>query len=201
MPEMTERIVSLLNSVAVGLFGIILSASFCDALQKRRDRIILLVCMVIMTVLHGIVLMNISDDTAVRLYPLIVHLPTVLVLYFITKKLLWSVISLLCAYLFCEIRRWFGLLAVFVLKGDGFTQDLVEFIITVPLLFFLIRFASPAIRQIMGSPYSVRHNPRHILYFRLSYPNLHRPSFRWLIGCTGVYALCLLCGLSYIFAA
>ena len=64
MPEMTERIVSLLNSVAVGLFGIILSASFCDALQKRRDRIILLVCMVIMTVLHGIVLMNISYDTA-----------------------------------------------------------------------------------------------------------------------------------------
>lgn len=156
MPEMTERIVSLLNSVAVGLFGIILSASFCDALQKRRDRIILLVCMVIMTVLHGIVLMNISDDTAVRLYPLIVHLPTVLVLYFITKKLLWSVISLLCAYLFCEIRRWFGLLAVFVLKGDSFTQDLVEFIITVPLLFFLIRFASPAIRQIMDYPLKTR---------------------------------------------
>lgn len=156
MPEMTERIVSFLNSVAVGLFGIILSASFCGALQKRRDRILLLACMVIMALLHGVVLTNVSDDAAAKLYPLIVHLPTVLVLFFIGRRLLWSVISVLCAYLFCEIRRWFGLLAVLALNGNDFTLDLAELIITIPLLFFLIRFASPAICQLMDYPLKTR---------------------------------------------
>lgn len=93
--------------------------------------------MVIMAVLHGVVLTNVSDDAAAKLYPLIVHLPTVLVLFFIGRRLLWSVISVLCAYLFCEIRRWFGLLAVLALNGNDFTLDLAELIITIPLLFSL----------------------------------------------------------------
>lgn len=149
---MSQTALSLLNDVAVGIFGVMLSASFGGALRGRRNRIILLFCIVLMMFFHWLVYSLWSVDIGSKLYPLIVHVPLIVVLFILTKKLLWSVISVLCAYLFCEIRRWFALLAVVILHGGDHMQKAAELIITVPLLLFLMRFASPAIQQVMNYP-------------------------------------------------
>ena len=39
--------VSLLNDIAVSLFGSILAASFCGALDSRRNRVVFWCCMVV----------------------------------------------------------------------------------------------------------------------------------------------------------
>lgn len=144
----TEIAVSLINDAAVSIFGAVLSASFCDR-PNRRNIAVMLCGMAVMLIPQGTVYLLWSADMRLMLYPLIVHVPTAILLYALTKKLLWSVISVLCAYLFCEIRRWFALLAVVILRGGELTQNLTELIITVPLLLFLLKFASPAIRQMM----------------------------------------------------
>ena len=152
MNQMAETAVSLLNDVTVGIFGVLLSASFGGVIRNRRNRIILLICMILMMFFHLLVYSIWSVEPGYKLYPLIVHIPLIFVLFILTKKLLWSVISVLCAYLFCEIRRWFALLAVVIMRGGDHTQKVAELIITVPLLLFLMRFASPAIRQIRNYP-------------------------------------------------
>lgn len=152
MYQMTEVMLSLLNDIAVGVFGVLLSASFGGDLRSRRNRIILLCCMVMILFFHWIAYSMWSVELCSRLYPLIVHIPTIALLYILTKKPLWSVIAVLCAYLFCEIRRWFALLAVVILHGGDHTQKAAELIFTLPLLLFLMRFASPAIRQVMDYP-------------------------------------------------
>lgn len=152
----SELVISLLNDVSVGIFGVLLSASFCGAGKSRRDRVIISCCILIMLAFHGLIYKAGGTGVGSKLYPLIVHLPTAVVMIILTKKPLWSAISVLCAYLFCEIRRWFALLAVLIFKGGETAQNLAELIITVPLFLFLVRFASPAIRQVMSYPKRVQ---------------------------------------------
>lgn len=152
MNQITETALSMLNDVVVGVFGVLLSFSFGGALRSRRNRFILLCCIVLMMFFHWLMYSVWSVELGSRLYPLIVHLPTVLLMCYFTKKPLWSVVSVLCAYLFCEIRRWFALLAAELLNGSDYTQKAAELIITIPLLLFLMRFASPAIQQLMDYP-------------------------------------------------
>ena len=140
--------IPLLNGFAVSLFGSILSASFCNVLVTRRSRLIIWSCMTLLLLMQS--WMYVWWDAAFwrRIYPLIVHLPLVLILYILTRRLLWSVISVLTAYLCCQLRRWIALLAVTMLSGGDMMQDVAELIVTIPLLLLLLRFAAPAVKQL-----------------------------------------------------
>ncbi|MGN0140892.1 MAG: sensor histidine kinase [Roseburia sp.] len=87
-----------------------------------------------------------------KIYPFVVHLPLLVVLFILTRRLLWPFFSILFAYLCCELRRWIALLAVAVLSGGQMMQDMIELVITLPLLLLLLRFASPVVRQLSGYP-------------------------------------------------
>lgn len=152
MSETMETIIFLSNGAAVSVFGALLSASFCDCLRSRKNQIIFWCGMALLLIPQGLVYLFWSAELRVKLYPLIFHLPLALLLYILTRKLLWPVAAILSAYLFCQIRRWFALLSAAVLPGGAVTQELAELVITLPLLLFLLRFASPAIRQIMACP-------------------------------------------------
>lgn len=147
-----SQMLSLLNDISVGVFGILLSFSFGGTLKSRRNRVILGGCIILMLFFHWLIYSVRGVALGFKLYPLIVHLPTIFVMCYFTKKPLWSVVSVLCAYLFCEIRRWFALLTAEIFSGNDNIQTAAELIITVPLLLFLMRFAAPAIRQIMDYP-------------------------------------------------
>ena len=144
--------IHLLHDMAVTLFGSILSASFCDALTTRRNRWLFWCCMALMPILPGVIYSIWSADFLRNIYPLIVHLPLLLVLWLLTGKLLWPLISILSAYLCCELRRWIALLAVVVLRGGDMMQDIAELIVTLPLLLLLLRFFTPVICQLSAQP-------------------------------------------------
>lgn len=151
MNETAQNALALLNDLSVGFFGIVLSVSFGVPLRKRR--VFAVLCggtLAIFIIQIPVYLMY--GGLNVKLYPLIVHIPTAIILYILTKKPLWSVISVFSAYLFCEIRRWLALLMAVVFKGGEGMQNAASFIITLPLLLLLLRFTSPAIRQISNSP-------------------------------------------------
>jgi len=143
-----SEIISLLNGAAVSIFGSILSASFCNALKTRRNRLIFWSCMLLVPLLLGVVGFFFDTEFLRQIYPFIVHLPLFLVLAALTGRLLWSLFSILAAYLCCQLRRWLALFAVALLSGGSMMQEIFELIITLPLLFFLLHFISPAVRQI-----------------------------------------------------
>ena len=144
--------ISLLNDTAVSIFGGLLSASFCGVLHTRRNRWIFWLGMALMLIPQGAVYFLWDEGFRRQLYPLVVHLPLLILLYILTGKRLWPAISILSAYLFCQMRRWPALLVAALLPGRGMTQELAELAFTVPLLVILLRFAAPAIRQLMNYP-------------------------------------------------
>lgn len=147
-----ETLISLLNDAAVSVFGGLLSASFCGALSTRRNRWIFWLGMALMLIPQGPVYLFLDAEFRRQIYPLVLHFPLFILLYILTGQRLWSAVSILSAYLFCQMRRWPALFAAAVLPGEETTQNLAELAFTLPLLLILLRFAAPAVRQLMEYP-------------------------------------------------
>lgn len=143
--------ISLLNDLSVTLFGVLLSAAFCG-LASRKNLKIFFISMALFGVLQGLVYYWWDAETMRNIYPVVVHLPLVLTLTALTRRPVWSTVSVLCAYLCCQLRRWLALLPVTLLAGDMVMQDVIELLLTIPLLPLLMRFAAPAIRQLADRP-------------------------------------------------
>ena len=139
--------VDLCNSVAVTLFGIALSAAFCNIhwTPKAKKRMLLYTLMIFC--LSGIAYLGVDPGFGRYLYPLHTHLPLVLALCSLSHERLWPVISVLTADLCCQLRRWLALIAVAIFSGGDTMQYAVEMIVTVPLLILLLKTA-PAIRSV-----------------------------------------------------
>lgn len=119
---------SFLNNVAASVFGSVLAASFCDALDRRKNRIIFWICIALIPIAQGIIYYVWEDGFLRQIYPLLVHVPLILLLCGLTGKLLWPFFSVMAAYLCCQLRRWLALLTVEILGGGALMLDAVEFI-------------------------------------------------------------------------
>lgn len=143
--------ISLLNNAAVTIYGIVLSASFCDVLKTPRKRKFLLLAMLLLIAEQGVVYALFDAALSKKLYPLTVHLPLALTLLLLTKQVRWSFISVMVAYLCCQLRRWVALLFVMILSGGDLMQNTIELLVTAPLLLALLRYLAPAVRQLSSS--------------------------------------------------
>lgn len=140
-----NSMIHYLNLSAVGLFGMILSASFCDILWTKKKRLIMGISIVSILLLQGVIFFLINADIVELLYPVITHLPLIAVLCLLRKKYLWPTVSVLTAYLCCQLRRWLALLIVALFSGTTAMQDTAELILTLPILVLMLRYIAPAV--------------------------------------------------------
>lgn len=138
---------NILNAAAVGLFGSLLSAAFCDVTWNRRNRLFFVGCLLFLGVLQAALYKAFDLRTIQKLYPFITHLPLMLLLGYLSRKPIWSVVAVLSAYLCCQLRRWLALFCVAIFSGGESMQLVVELIVTLPLMLLLLRFAAPAVRS------------------------------------------------------
>lgn len=144
------------NYVAVALFGSILSVFFCPVQRNRKTWFALGWANAAILFFHGIVFLIGHYDYFVKLYPFIMHLPLALVLCRLTGRKVWSFISVIAAYLCCQLRYFIALLITTMIAGDEVTQAMVELVVTLPFLLFLIRFIAPSVRIIAKYPISTQ---------------------------------------------
>ena len=150
------NVMMIINKGAVGIFGILLSAVFCEIQWTRRKKWILTGSTAVLLLVQGIIGFAIDFDTVRYFYPIITHIPTALLMYFLSKQKLWAFISVFTAYLCCHVRRWLALLIVTICAGDFNMQNVVEFVVTVPLFLLLWKYAAPAVRSISLHSVSVQ---------------------------------------------
>ena len=143
--------VTLLNDAAVGVYGMILSAAFCGITWTKGKKWIYGLSMAAILLAQAAVYGMTTDLQLLKLlYPLVTHMPLVLVLAIIERKLLWPTISVLTAYLCCQLRRWLALLLTALMSGGAEVQTAAELALTLPLLLGLLYFVAPAVRTIAG---------------------------------------------------
>ena len=82
--------------------------------------------------------------------------PDTIILSVLSGKWLWPTISVLAAYLCCQLRRWVALLVIAMVPGIDWLQPAVEIVVTLPLLAVLLRYVAPAARSFARYPRSMQ---------------------------------------------
>ncbi|MDD2971202.1 MAG: GHKL domain-containing protein [Lachnospiraceae bacterium] len=140
--------ISFFNYVAVAIFGCVLSAVFCKIPGRKREIIILTATTAMILLMQGIINRYFGLQAIRSVYPLVTHLPLILVLWYLQKRLLWSVVAVLTAYSCCQLRAWAALFVGALLKMDENALQGIELILT-PLIFILILlFAARPIQEL-----------------------------------------------------
>lgn len=145
-----------LNLVSVGVFGMVLSAAFCDIFWTRKKVLAMVGGIAGILLFQGILYFSVDANMVEKIYPFITHLPLIVLLCILNQKFFWPTVSVLTAYLCCQLRRWLALLIVAVFAGDSVMQNITELTITFPILFVLVRFIAPAVRSVSHYPVSLQ---------------------------------------------
>lgn len=146
--------IGLINLTSVGFFGIVLSAAFCDIIWTRKKVLAMTSGIAAILLFQNIIYFGVNSNIIEGIYPLITHIPLTILLCILSRKRLWPLISVLTAYLCCQIRRWLALLIVAVLAGDSVMQDIAELSMTLPILLILLWRIAPAVRSVSHYPIS-----------------------------------------------
>lgn len=151
------NVLTVPNGIVVALFGIVLSASFCDICWTKRNRIVLAVGAAAILLLQGAITFGASWDAMQELYPFTTHLPLAAVLGVLSGDWLWPTISVFAAYLCCQLRRWAALLVVALMPTPAdWLQPAIEMLVTLPLLAALLRYVAPSARSFAHYPRSMQ---------------------------------------------
>lgn len=142
---MLLTVLGVLNYAAVLLFGLFLSVFIAGGWENRRQKhLILLLCPLFLLIQTPCWLL-LGESVTKQLYPLIVHLPLVLILVLALKKpVSIALVSVCTAYLCCQLPRWAELIASTVTHSP-LVGKLGYTLVIYPIFFLLRRyFAGPA---------------------------------------------------------
>lgn len=140
-----SAILSLTNYAFVLFFGITAALALAD-ISLRRQWSVYLKSWLAFGLFQLLSYLCLGEDILYRCYPLLIHLPLVLLLHFILKRSLSvSLIAVLSAYLLCTPRKWIGTLVSSFCHYNPDLANLVSIAVTLPLLWLVIRYLAPHI--------------------------------------------------------
>lgn len=131
------------------LFGVALSVSFAGMKNTRKDNIVVGCSCAILLFVQSSCWWLFGIDLTSKLYPLIIHLPMILFISIYLKRTwLISSVSVLSAYLCCQVPRWIGSIG-----GGIFNSKLIEHIFYIAAVFFAYylfkTYVADTLRQLM----------------------------------------------------
>lgn len=133
------------------LFGIYVSALFLGIRMTRKNIISLFVFACGIGMIYILTYVWFGTNETKQLYPLIIHLPLILFLHFFYKyRTVLCVLSVLTAYLCCQISNWTGLAAVHLVHLKWVYYS-VRIAVTI-LVFIQLCFVLDALRQLTQKP-------------------------------------------------
>ena len=146
---MVLRILSSVNYGCVLVFGTLLSAEISGGCETpRQKRLVALMCPVFLALqvlLHAVF----GLETVKKLYPVIVHLPLMLLLVFALKRTIGvALVSVYTAYLCCELPNWVRMVVAMAARSE-LAGQICYTVLIVPLFFILRRYFVRAAHEAM----------------------------------------------------
>lgn len=142
-------VIGLLRFGVSLVFGITVSVLFAGIESTKKNRFTIgLLCVIFLFVQTASYWLWGLDLTS-KLYPLIIHLPLILIFSLYYKRpWLISVVSVLSGYLCCQAPRWFGFIA-----GAALDSRLADHVFYVGAIFlfyyFLKKYVAASVRHLM----------------------------------------------------
>lgn len=149
---MINSVLELLHHAVTLLFGVYISAAFLGIRMCRKNIAVLGGFSAAVGVVSTLVFIFFGEAFTAQIYPLIIHLPLIIFLTFFYKfTALRSTLSVLTAYLCCQISKWVGLAILSITDADWVHYS-VRIVTTIVVFAVLIRYVSNAAAQLMQKP-------------------------------------------------
>ena len=140
-----STLLNLINYIFVLIFGIIVSFYFADIRLEDNHKLFIYTTLTF-ALFQAVCYLLLGQNVLYKSYPFLIHIPLILVIRFVCHKNIYiSSIAVLSAYLMCTPRKWFGTAAAYIFKDIPMISDIVTIIITIPLIFIVIKYISPYI--------------------------------------------------------
>lgn len=122
------------------LFGIYISAFFLGVKRNRKNILTLFLLFSCVGIIYIINILLLGMAVTDRLYAIIIHLPLIMFLILYYKyPIISSCISVLSAYLCCQLSNWIGLLAL-AITGEEWCYYALRILTTFITFFLLCKF-------------------------------------------------------------
>lgn len=168
---MMERALISFNYGLILIYGVLLSADFSGGIRSRKQRRLTLAMIVVALALQLICSRIFGMAFTQKIYPLLSHLPLVLVLVFgFKRKASVSVVAVFTAYFCCQLPRWLGSVASLVLTSR--IPYLLVYAVSIPIFYIILRryFVVPLYEAMTYSPKAVYHfGGLPVLYYFFDY--------------------------------
>ncbi len=149
---MLETAFGLLHNATTLLFGVYISAAFLGIIMSKKNILNLFLFSLAVGSVYILSYALLGTEGTEKIYPLIVHLPLTLYLTFKFKyKFPISLLSVLTAYLCCQISNWVGIVALNI-SSRLWVYYCVRTVITVTVFVLLIRYVSGLTSQLISKP-------------------------------------------------
>lgn len=146
---MLETAIGLIRFASSLIFGVAVSVLFAGIKFTHKSNLVIASACVILLIAQSACWWFLGIDMTSKLYPLIIHVPMILLLSLYFKRpWLMSIVSVLFGYLCCQAPRWVGFLA-----GAAFGTRLADHIFYIAAVFlafyFLKRYVAGSVRELM----------------------------------------------------
>ena len=132
------------------LFGVVLSVAFCGLRFTKKNDCAFLSLLIFCSILQLVVFNLLGEKAVWELYPLITHLPLLLLLCLAFRKRVATVTaSISLAYLCCQPSKWIGLLVEAFIQSDSVVWSIRIFVMLL-VAFIAIRFLASYISEIFN---------------------------------------------------
>ncbi|MEI3517375.1 MAG: response regulator [Clostridia bacterium] len=153
-PQMTEMLLDGLRHLLTLLFGIGVSAAFLDVAPTRKNIVILSVFSALDFIVLCILFLLQSDSVTYAFYPLLTHMPLVLLFTLAFKcRLAPSVLAVLTAYLCCQISNWISTIPQ-TFHCPDWSVDITYIIVLIIISPFVWKYVASPIAKLLSKPAS-----------------------------------------------
>lgn len=131
------------------LFGVALTVSFAGIEYTRKNKFVVGYACLTLLFVQSSCWWFFGIDLTSKLYPIIIHLPMILFLIFYFKRpWLITTISVLSAYLCCQVPRWIGSIGGIVFSSS--LGEHISYIAAIFLAYYLFKiYVVDTLRQLM----------------------------------------------------
>lgn len=147
---MLDIILMLAQGAVLLAFGITLTAAFSGIRFSKRNVLVFAGLYLATGILQAAVSLTMPKSLVWKLYPLMTHLPLILLLRFgYRKPMVSAMVATFTAYLFCQPAKWFGVLT-FELFGNHILENCVRMLVLVIAGYIAVRYLAPCLSEIFS---------------------------------------------------
>lgn len=151
---MTEMLLDGLRHLLTLLFGIGVSAAFLDVAPTRKNIVILSVFSALDFIVLCILFLLQSDSVTYAFYPLVTHIPLVLLFTLACRcRLVPSILAVLTAYLCCQISNWISTIPQ-AFHCPDWSVDITYIIVLIIIFPLVWKYVASPIAKLLSKPAS-----------------------------------------------